>query len=90
MFDWIYMHFLVNRKITVKTGAWQNAAKGDTITFNFTIVKAGPSAAENMINYVSGRRVGGFKGHLSCPYEIVSAGSFTIYVDVNSSIGHGY
>ena len=80
-YDWFYMHFLDNRKITVRTGAWKPGSKG-VYTFSFAVVKAGPHCAEVGQLYKGSLKVGGYNGHVGLTAkDTVAFDTFTIYVD---------
>lgn len=87
-YDWIYMHFLDGRKITVRTGAFKANQVGD-YTFSFAVIKAGPHTAEVGQLYIGAKKVGGYNGHTDLPaiLDTVAFDTFTIHVDSASVLG---
>ena len=82
-FDWLYMHFLDGRKITVRTGAFKPGSAG-VYTFSFAVIKASATAAANGLVYKYPLKVGGHSGHSGLTVkDTVAFDTFTIYVDSN-------
>ena len=80
-YDWLYMHFLDGRKITVRTGAFKPDQVGD-YTFSFAVIKAGPHTAEVGQLYIGSNKVGGYNGHVGLTVlDTVAFDTFTIHVD---------
>lgn len=88
-YDWVYMHFLDGRKITVRTGAFKANQAGE-YTFSFAVVKAGSHTAEVGQLYNASQKVGGYNGHVGIDYDhldTVAFDTFTVYVDSASVLG---
>ena len=86
-YDWLYMHFLDGRKITVRTGAFKADAVGD-YTFSFAVIKAGPHTAEVGQLYIGSKKVGGYNGHVGLTVlDTVAFDTFTIHVDSSNVSG---
>jgi hypothetical protein len=82
-YDWLYMHFVDGRKITVRTGAFKPGSAG-AYTFSFAVIKASATAAANGLYYKYPLKVGGQQGHVGLTQkDTVAFDTFTIFVDSN-------
>ncbi len=88
-FDWFYMHFIDNRKITVDLGAWKPASAG-TYTISYAVIVAGPEAATNGTLYKDLLKVGGHGAHTNLiKKDTIAFDYITIYVDPVSASAEG-
>ena len=85
-FDWFWLHFLSDRKITVNLGAWKPGSDG-VYTIHYAVVVAGDNSDEFMYVYEDGKRIGGTNSHLNLTVKDTIAYDYiTIYVgDTTSS-----
>lgn len=89
VFDWFYLHFINDRKITVNFGQWKPAAAGK-YTISYAIIVAGPEAAPNTLTYDGSKFIGGHNGHTGTfTKDTIAFDYFTIYVDDPSASGEG-
>lgn len=88
-FDWFYLHFVNDRKITVSLGQWKPVADGE-YTISYAVIVAGPDAAPNGLPYDGTTLVGGYNGHTGTfTKDTIALDYFTIYVDNASASGEG-
>lgn len=88
-FDWFYMHFIDNRKITVDLGAWKAASAG-TYTISYAVIVAGRKSSTNGLLYKDELKVGGHGSHTDLTKKDTIAFDYiTIYVDPVSASGEG-
>ena len=80
-YDWFFMHFINERKITVNLGQWKPNTKG-VYTFRYFVVEASPYSAQNGSVYNGLKRIGGHGSH-NAPFTpvVVAYDYFTICVD---------
>lgn len=81
-YSWFYMHFLSERRITVRTGAWKNGAQGK-YTMSFAVIRTtfANNAAEIGIPYMGAKLIGGNGGHYNLVKDTIALDVFTFYVD---------
>lgn len=88
-FDWFYLHFIDNRKITVDLGAWKAASAG-TYTISYAVIVAGKESATNGLLYKGALKVGGHGSHTNLnKKDTIAFDYITIYVDPVSASGEG-
>ena len=92
-YDWFWMHFISERKITVNLGAWKPGSAG-IYTFHYAVIVAGPFSAQNGSIYSGLQRIGGYSSHSGLTVkDTIAYDFFTIYVDttyVGSSTDFDY
>lgn len=80
-FDWFWMHFISDRKITVNLGAWKPGSAG-IYTFHYAVIVAGPFSAGNGAPYEGMKKIGGYGSHTSLTVkDTIAYDFFTIAVD---------
>ncbi len=92
-YDWFWMHFISERKITVNLGAWKPGSAG-IYTFHYAVIVAGPFSSQNGSIYSGLQRIGGYGSHSGLTVkDTIAYDFFTIYVDttyVGSSTDFDY
>lgn len=80
-YDWFFMHFINNRKITVNLGQWKPNTKG-VYTFRYFVVVASGYSSLNGSVYNGLKRIGGHGSH-NTPFTpvVIAYDYFTICVD---------
>ena len=80
-YDWFWMHFISERKITVNLGAWKPGSAG-IYTFHYAVIVAGPFSAQNGSIYSGLQRIGGHSSHSGLAVkDTIAYDFFTIAVD---------
>lgn len=80
-YDWFWMHFISDRKITVNLGAWKPGSAG-IYTFHYAVVVAGQFSAQNGSVYEGLKRIGGYGSHSGLTVkDTIAYDFFTIAVD---------
>lgn len=88
-FDWFYLHFLSDRKVTVNLGSWKPASAGK-YTITYAVIVAGEYSATNGLLYNTTQKVGGHSSHIGLTAKDTIAFDYmTIYVDDLSASGEG-
>lgn len=90
-YNFFYMHFLSERKITVNLGTWKPDTKG-VYTFHYAVVVASPLSSDNNYIYKLGARIGGFDSQAGFSTglfvkDTIAYDFFTIAVDTNLPSG---
>ncbi len=88
-YSWFYMHFLSERRITVRTGAWKTGAQG-RYTMSFAVIRTtyANNASEIGIPYMGAKLIGGAGGHNNFVKDTIALDVFTFYVDTTYA-GYG-
>ena len=80
-YDWFWMHFISDRKITVNLGAWKPGSAG-IYTFHYAVVVAGQFSSQNGSVYEGLKRIGGYGSHSGLTVkDTIAYDFFTIAVD---------
>ena len=80
-YNFFYMHFLSERKITVNLGAWKPNSAG-IYTFHYAVIVAGPLSADNNYVYSGTEHIGGYDSHSALTVkDTIAYDFFTIAVD---------
>lgn len=80
-YDWFWMHFISDRKITVNLGAWKPGSAG-IYTFHYAVVVAGQFSSQNGSVYEGLKRIGGYGSHSGLIVkDTIAYDFFTIAVD---------
>lgn len=80
-YDWFWMHFISDRKITVNLGAWKPGSAG-IYTFHYAVVVAGKFSSQNGSVYEGLKRIGGYGSHSGLTVkDTIAYDFFTIAVD---------
>lgn len=88
-FDWFYLHFLSDRKVTVDLGSWKPASAGE-YTITYAVIVASEYSALNGLLYNTTKKVGGHSSHIGLSAkDTIAFDYFTIYVDDPSASGEG-
>lgn len=88
-FDWFYLHFLSDRKVTVNLGSWKPASAGK-YTITYAVIVAGEYSSTNGLLYNTTQKVGGYSSHIGLTAKDTIAFDYmTIYVDDLSASGEG-
>lgn len=88
-FDWFYLHFLSDRKVTVNLGSWKPASAGK-YTITYAVIVAGEYSSTNGLLYNTTQKVGGHSSHIGLTAKDTIAFDYmTIYVDDLSASGEG-
>lgn len=88
-FDWFYLHFLSDRKVTVDLGSWKPASAGE-YTITYAVVVASNYSSTNGLLYNTTQKVGGHSSHIGLTAKDTIAFDYmTIYVDDLSASGEG-
>lgn len=81
VYDWFWMHFISDRKITVNLGAWKPNSAG-IYTFHYAVVVAGQFSSQNGSIYDGLKRIGGYGSHIDLTVkDTIAYDFFTIAVD---------
>lgn len=88
-FDWFYLHFLSDRKVTVDLGSWKPASAGK-YTITYAVIVASNYSSTNGLLYNTTQKVGGHSSHIGLTAKDTIAFDYmTIYVDDLSASGEG-
>ena len=80
-YDWFWMHFISERKITVNLGAWKPNSAG-IYTFHYAVIVASPFSSQNGSVYSGLQRIGGYGSHTGLTVkDTIAYDFFTIAVD---------
>ena len=80
-YDWFYLHFLSDRKITVNMGEWKPGSAG-FYSIHYTLIVASDYSTQSNVVYDGLKKIGGYNSHSGIGVkDTIAYGYFDIYVD---------
>ncbi len=80
-YDWFYLHFLSDRKITVNMGEWKPGSVG-VYSIHYTLIVASDYSTQSNVVYDGLKKIGGYNSHSGIGVkDTIAYGYFDIYVD---------